>query len=314
MEKINKAKQKVNSVIFGKEDVVDLMFIALLAEGHVLLESVPGTGKTKLAKSFAKVIDGEFKRVQFTPDVLPSDVTGIRFFNPKTQEFELRVGPVASNVLLADEINRATPKTQSSLLEVMEENQTTIDGETIRVERPFLVIATQNPVESNFGTFPLPEAQLDRFLFKIDLGYPSLEEEKQMIQTYRTHDPYDDITPALTLSDVKGLQEQLEHVHLSEPVEDYLLGLVHGSRKHEDVEIGISPRGMLALMRAAQGRALINGRDYVTPEDIKYLVPFVFEHRLILTMEGSIKKTTKQVLAEILVQVPVPVEYGVGSK
>lgn len=314
MEKINEAKQKVNAVIFGKEDVIELMFIALLAEGHVLLESVPGTGKTKLAKSFAKVIDGEFKRVQFTPDVLPSDVTGIRFFNPKTQEFELRVGPVASNVLLADEINRATPKTQSSLLEVMEEYQTTIDGETIRVERPFLVIATQNPVESNYGTFPLPEAQLDRFLFKIDLGYPSLEEEKKIFHTYRTQDPYDDITSVLTLSDVKALQEQIKHIHFSETVEDYLIGLVRGSRDHEEVEIGISPRGMLALMRAAQARAFINGRDYVTPEDIKYLAPYVFEHRIILTMEGSIKKTTKQVLSEILIQVPVPVEYGVGSK
>ena len=179
MENIKLAKEALNRVIYGKEEVIELLLIALFAQGHVLLESVPGTGKTKLAKSFAKVMDGEFSRVQFTPDVLPSDVTGIRFFNPKTQEFELRVGPVVSNVLLADEINRATPKTQSSLLEVMEEYQATIDGETIKVEAPFIVIATQNPVESNTGTFPLPEAQLDRFLFKVDIGYPSKEEEKR---------------------------------------------------------------------------------------------------------------------------------------
>lgn len=313
MEKIKRAKEAVNSVIFGKEDVIDLMFIALLAEGHVLLESVPGTGKTKLAKSFAKVIDGEFKRVQFTPDVLPSDVTGIRFFNPKTEEFQLRIGPVASNVLLADEINRATPKTQSSLLEVMEEYQATIDGETIQVERPFLVIATQNPVENNYGTFPLPEAQLDRFLFKVDLGYPSLEEEKTMMKTYRMKDPYDDIKPVLTLADVQTLQDEIKQVHVSDTVEDYLIELVRQSRVHEDIEIGISPRGMLALMRAAQARALIEQRDYVTPEDIKYLAPFVFEHRLILTMEGAIKKTAKQIVADLLVQVPVPVEHGVTT-
>lgn len=314
MDRIKQAKEAINSVIFGKEAVIDLMFIALLAEGHVLLESVPGTGKTKLAKSFAKVIDGEFKRVQFTPDVLPSDVTGIRFFNPKTQEFQLRIGPVASNVLLADEINRATPKTQSSLLEVMEEYQTTIDGETIQVERPFLVIATQNPVENNYGTFPLPEAQLDRFLFKVDLGYPTLEEEKTMIQTYRTKDPLTEIKPVLTLHDVKEFQEKIKQVHLSETVEDYLIQLVRQSRDHEDIEVGISPRGMLALMRAAQARAFIEQREYVTPEDIKYLMPFVFEHRLILTMEGAIKKTAKQIVADLLLQVPVPVEDGAITK
>ncbi|MDY0408828.1 AAA family ATPase [Paracerasibacillus soli] len=180
MEMLKQAQGKLNNVIFGKEEVVEQLFIALLAEGHVLLESVPGTGKTKLAKSFAKVIDGEFSRVQFTPDVLPSDVTGIRFFNPKKQDFELRVGPVVTNVLLADEINRATPKTQSSLLEVMEEYQATIDGETVAVPKPFIVVATQNPVESNYGTFPLPEAQLDRFLFQIDLGYPAKKKKEKL--------------------------------------------------------------------------------------------------------------------------------------
>lgn len=311
---MNQAKSALNNVIFGKEEVVDLMFISLLAGGHILLESVPGTGKTKLAKSFAKVIDGEFSRVQFTPDVLPSDVTGIRFFNPKTQEFELRVGPIISNVFLADEINRATPKTQSSLLEVMEEYQSTIDGETVSIDKPFIVIATQNPVESNYGTFPLPEAQLDRFLFKIDLGYPSNEEEKRILHTYRTNDPYDEIKSSLTLESIRSMQEDIKHIKLSEVVSDYLLGLIHQSRSHQDVELGISPRGMLALMRAAQARAFLSSRDYVTPEDVKVLVPYVFEHRLILTMEGSIKKTPKKIVDEIIQAVPVPVEHGVGSK
>lgn len=314
MENVNRAKDALNDVIFGKKEVVDLLFISLIAQGHVLLESVPGTGKTKLAKSFAKIMDGEFSRVQFTPDVLPSDVTGIRFFNPKTQEFELRVGPIISNVFLADEINRATPKTQSSLLEVMEEYQTTIDGETIKEEAPFIVIATQNPVESNYGTFPLPEAQLDRFLFKIDLGYPSNEEEKRILHTYRTNDPYEQIGSILTLEDIREMQKDIKQINLSDVVSDYLLSLIHHSRAHNDVELGISPRGMLALMRASQARAFFHKRDYVTPEDIKVLVPYVFEHRLILTMEASIKKTAKQVVDEIILGVSVPVEHGAESR
>jgi MoxR-like ATPase len=314
MENIKLAKNALNNVIYGKEEVVDLLFTALFAQGHVLLESVPGTGKTKLAKSFAKIMNGDFNRVQFTPDVLPSDVTGIRFFNPKTQEFELRVGPVVSNVLLADEINRATPKTQSSLLEVMEEYQSTIDGETIKVEAPFIVIATQNPVESNYGTFPLPEAQLDRFLFKVDIGYPSKEEEKQILTTYRSHDPYEEIKAVLSLEEIRKIQQEIKQVKLSEVVYDYLLNLVHASREHHEVELGISPRGMLALMRAAQARAFLQAREYVTPDDIKTLTPYVFEHRLILTMEGSIKKTPEQLVNEILQAVPVPVEEGAVSQ
>lgn len=308
MEAIEKAKIALNKVIFGKGEVVDLLIIALLAQGHVLLESVPGTGKTKLAKSFAKVMEGQFSRVQFTPDVLPSDVTGIRFFNPKTQEFELRMGPVVSNVLLADEINRATPKTQSSLLEVMEEYQTTVDGETIKVPSPFIVIATQNPVESNYGTFPLPEAQLDRFLFKIDLGYPSIKEDKKILTTYRTTDPYESLEASLTSAEIISLQHEVKQVTISDTVLDYLLNLVHHSRNHHQVELGVSPRGMLALMRAVQAKAIINSRDYVTPEDIKTLVPYIFPHRIILTMDGAVKKTTEQIVFEILSSTEVPVE------
>jgi len=313
MGELNKVKGALNQVIFGKEEVVDLLLVALLAQGHVLLESVPGTGKTKLAKSFAKVMKGKFSRVQFTPDVLPSDVTGIRYFNPKTQEFELRTGPVVTNVLLADEINRATPKTQSSLLEVMEEYQTTVDGETIKVPSPFIVIATQNPVESNYGTFPLPEAQLDRFLFKIDLGYPSIEEDKKILTTYRTSDPYDKLEASLTLEEIKSIQEEVKNVTISEVVLDYLLNLVHHSRNHHEVELGVSPRGMLSLMRAAQARAIIHDRDFVTPEDVKVLVPYTFPHRIILTMDGAIKKTPEQIVSEILSEIEVPVELKVES-
>src|SRR5699024_6949716 len=207
----------------------------------------------------------------------------------------------------------ATPKTQSSLLEVMEEYQTTIDGETIQVPPPFLVIATQNPVESNYGTFPLPEAQLDRFLFKIDIGYPEMEEEKRILHTYRTSDPMETIKPILTLDDIRSLQWEIKEVMLSEIVSDYLIDLIHQSREHVDVELGISPRGMLALMRSAQAKAYLEERDYVTPGDVKWLAPYIFEHRLILTMEGSIKKTPWQVVTEILKKVPVPVEQEVGK-
>lgn len=314
MKNLTQAQEALNRVIFGKSEIVELLFTALLADGHVLLESVPGTGKTKLAKSFAKVIDGKFSRVQFTPDVLPSDVTGIRFFNPKTQEFELRVGPISTNIFLADEINRATPKTQSSLLEVMEENQTTIDGETIRVDAPFMVIATQNPVESNYGTFPLPEAQLDRFLFKIDLGYPSQLEDKQILNTYRLKDPYEDIVELLSMEEIRSMQSEIKDIGLEEAVSDYILDLIHQSRNHEEVELGVSPRGMLALMRASQARAFLQGRDFVIPEDVKVLVPYIFEHRLILTMEGLMRKSAKEVVQEIIMAADVPVESGAGRR
>lgn len=310
MENIKRAKEALQSVIFGNEEVIDLLFVALIAEGHVLLESVPGTGKTKLAKSFAKVVDANYNRVQFTPDVLPSDVTGIRFFNPKSNDFELRVGPVVTNILLADEINRATPKTQSSLLEAMEEYQATIDGETVSIEKPFLVMATQNPVESNYGTFPLPEAQLDRFLFKINLNYPTMEEGKQILTSYRLDDPYDDLQALLTREQIIQFQQEVKDVTLTDVVTTYLLQLVEATREHEDIELGVSPRGMLALMRASQAKAFLDGRQYVTPEDIKELVPYLFPHRMILTMEGEMRKSPEMLVEEILKMVPVPVEYS----
>ncbi len=312
-KQIQEGIENIGKVILGKSDVVELLFTSLLAKGQVLLESVPGSGKTKLAKSFARVIYGEFRRIQFTPDVLPSDVTGIQFFNPKTQEFELRMGPVMTNVLLADEINRATPKTQSSLLEVMEEHQTTIDGETISINPPFFVIATQNPVESNYGTFPLPEAQLDRFLFKVDMGYPTREEEKNILIEYQKNEPLDELQATLTPEMILSMQEQVKEVKVSDAVHDYLLALVIETRDNPDIDLGISTRGALALMRAAQARAYIRGREYVTPEDVKELAPYVFEHRLILSMEGSIRKKPEDIVEEILNSIEVPVEVGEGK-
>lgn len=308
--KLSEAKQEIQRVIIGQDDIIDMLFIALLARGHVLLESVPGSGKTQLAKSFARVIEGDFNRIQFTPDVLPSDVTGIQFFNPKTQEFEWRIGPVQTNVLLADEINRATPKTQSSLLEVMEEMQTTIDGKTIAIEPPFFVMATQNPIESSHGTFPLPEAQLDRFLFKIHMGYPDREAEKSILTTYRLQEPLRELKPVLTAENILNFQQKVRQINVSEAVTDYLLSLVEATRHHPDIELGISTRGALALMRASQARAFIKGRTYVNPSDVKELAPYIFVHRLILTMEASLQRNMKDLIEDVLGQVEVPVEAG----
>ncbi len=309
-ENVLKIKENIGKVIIGKDDVIELVLNSLINRGHILLESVPGTGKTMLAKSFAKSISGNFKRIQFTPDVLPSDITGIQFFNPKEQEFQLRPGPVMTNILLADEINRATPRTQSSLLEVMEERQVTIDGETLKLPSPFVVIATQNPIESQQGTFPLPEAQMDRFFMQIDLGYPSFEEEKQIMRTYRQKNPIEEILEVLSKEEIQSMQAEVTQVRLSDEVEDYLLRIVHATREHADVEVGVSPRGTLALMKASQGKAYLEGRMFVTPEDIKFIAPYVISHRLVLTMEGSLKKTNRQIVQELLRAVSVPVEAG----
>lgn len=312
--KIERLKQSIGTVMIGKDDVVELLVIALINKGHVLLESVPGTGKTMLAKSFATSIGGIFKRIQFTPDVLPSDVTGVQVFNPKDHEFELRPGPVMTNILLADEINRATPRTQSSLLEVMEERQTTIDGETIKLPEPFIVIATQNQIESQQGTFPLPEAQMDRFLFQIDMGYPELEEEKQILRTHRGIGLSVELSQVLSQEEILDMQDKVAGVTLSEDVEDYLVRLVRATRDNEWIELGVSPRGTLALMKAAQGKALLSGRGYVTPEDIKEMAPYVLPHRIVLSMEGALRKSATQVVDHVLSTVAVPVEAGVGHE
>jgi MoxR-like ATPase len=310
IEKVSHLKEEISKVIIGKEETVELLFNALLNDGHVLLESVPGTGKTQLAKSFAKTINGEFKRIQFTPDLLPSDVTGIQFFHPKEQDFQLRIGPVMTNILLADEINRATPRTQASLLEVMEERQVTIDGETIKLPSPFIVIATQNPIESQQGTFALPEAQMDRFFMQIPLEYPTLEQEKKIMQTYRNSNPFNMLESVLTLEEIARLKDEVKLVSVSDDVENYILQIVHLSRNHDEIEMGISPRGTLALMRGAQGRAYIQNRLFVTPQDVKDVAIFILAHRLVLTMDASLKKTNSQVLESILKSVEVPAEAG----
>ncbi|MCP8968633.1 AAA family ATPase [Ectobacillus ponti] len=300
-------KQAISSVFIGKEEAVDAMLVCLLANGHILLEDVPGTGKTLLAKTVAKVIDGAFSRIQFTPDVLPGDITGIEYFNAKTGEFELRQGPIHTNLLLADEINRAMPRSQSSLLEAMEERQVTIERHTLPLPKPFLVIATQNPLESQ-GTFPLPDAQLDRFLMLIPLGYPTMEEERDMLRRFRVQQPLEQLGAAVSLADIVAMQEQVKEVTVAEAVEDYILHLVQRTRSHHYLAAGISPRGTLALMRSVQAYAFLKGRAYVTPDDVQRMVPYVWAHRLMLSMEGALRVSKSELLRDILEEVDVPVE------
>lgn len=304
-------KKEIGKVIVGQEEVVDLIFISIIQKGHILFESVPGTGKTVLSKSISQVMGGDFSRVQFTPDVLPTDITGMNIYNPKTKEFELQLGPVKTNILLADEINRATPRTQSALLEVMEEGQVTVDGKTYPIEEPFIVLATQNPIESKQGTFDLPEAQMDRFFLKIDLGYPSFENERLMLDLHRNKKIHAAIEQVLTLETIKEIQDTAGQIEVNDTVKDYIIDLVHQTRNHEHIELGASPRGTIALMQASIGTALINGRDYVTPDDVKYIAPYVLSHRIVLNIEGMTVTSHDEVINTILNQTKVPVEYGV---
>ncbi|WP_214792392.1 MULTISPECIES: MoxR family ATPase [unclassified Exiguobacterium] len=298
--------KQLNEVYLGKEDVVRLCCTALLAEGHILLEDVPGTGKTLLAKTIAASFDGAFSRIQFTADLLPSDVIGADYFNMQTQTFDHRQGPIFANIVLIDEINRAVPRTQSALLETMEERQVSIGGETHPMPKPFFVIATQNPIESA-GTFPLPDAQLDRFLISIPVGYPDVAEERELLlqvmrQTRKT------VEAVATLDELRRAQDEVKQVSIQDDVLDYLLGLVHATREHPSVEVGVSPRGAIALMRAAQSYAYLQGRLYVIPEDVKAVAPYVLAHRLTLTLEGGIKSTKQDIIRFILDTVSVPVE------
>ncbi len=298
--------ENVEEVIVGKHDAVQLTLIALLCQGHLLIEDVPGTGKTMLAKSVAKSLGCTFRRIQFTPDMLPSDVTGVSVFNQKTREFEFRPGPVMAQIVLTDEINRATPKTQSALLEAMEERQITVDGVTYPMDQPFLVLATQNPIEYE-GTFPLPEAQLDRFMMRIRLGYPGSSDEITMLNRQQHTHPITRIEQVVTAQELIEAQERIRDVYLDDLVKEYIVRLVTATRKHPDVYLGASPRGSIALYKTAQARAALLGRDYVTPDDLKALTMVTLAHRLIISPSARIKNIDPRgVIQEILDSTPVP--------
>ena len=301
-------RSNVGRVIVGKDDAVNLLIVALLCEGHVLLEDVPGIGKTTLAKALARSLGCSFQRIQFTPDLLPSDITGVNIYNQKTGEFEFRPGPLMTQIVLADEINRAGPRTQSALLEVMQERQVTVDGVTRPVPRPFLVLATQNPIELE-GTFPLPEAQVDRFLIRLELGYPEFEEERAILRRFRQEDPLETLMPVVSADELLALGQHCRSVFVHEVIENYVIEIVRQTRNNEALALGISPRGTLALMRTAQALAALRGRDYVQPDDVQALAKPVLTHRLMPSVRTRLRgRASQDIIAEILRRVPVPVE------
>jgi MoxR-like ATPase len=308
LEAISRVVENMKKVIVGKQDVLELAVVAVLCEGHILIEDVPGIGKTTLAKTLARSLGCSFRRIQCTPDLLPSDITGIHFFNQKKAEFEFRPGPIQANIVLVDEINRATPRTQSSLLECMEEQQVTVDGLTSPLPRPFVVIATQNPVELQ-GTFPLPEAQLDRFLMRLQIGYPDREDEDVMLLRFEKDSPLENLPQVTSAEEILTLKRQAQGVYVEPSVRHYILDIVRQTRRHAAVELGASPRASLALYRACQALALVQGRDYVIPDDVKRLVMPVLCHRLILSAEAYLhNKKRENLLEETLASIPVPVE------
>lgn len=306
-QKCIQIKENIQKVIIGKNEVIELVLTSLLAGGHVLLEDVPGTGKTVLAKSLSKSLACCFDRIQFTPDLLPSDVTGIHYYNTKEGEFVFRKGSAFTNILLADEINRATPRTQSGLLECMEEKQITVDGETRRLEHPFFVIATQNPIETA-GTFPLPEAQLDRFVMELSMGLPTEEEEMQMLERFRQKNPMETLEAVCTKEELVEMQKTIQTIEIHPVVSRYLIQVVQSTRKNEKISVGVSPRGSLSLLRCVQAYAAMKGRSYVIPEDVKYIAPYVMAHRITVGSGFYNREEKMALVKECIKTVEVPTE------
>jgi MoxR-like ATPase len=305
---IGQIVENIKKVFIGKDETIQLLLVSILCEGHILLEDVPGTGKTTLARALAASLACSFQRIQFTPDLLPSDVTGLSWFNQKKQEFEFRPGPIMNQIILADEINRATPRTQSALLEAMQERQVTADGVTRRLPRPFLVLATQNPVELE-GTFPLPEAQIDRFLLRVPIGYPSQVDENILLERFRADDPLAVLKPVIPAKQVLALQDRRKQVRVEKTIREYIVSVGRATRTNSDLHLGASPRAVLALYQASQARALVKGRDFVLPDDVKFIAPFVLCHRMVVSAQAQLRgRSTDELVADIVSAVPVPVE------
>ncbi|RJE90873.1 MoxR family ATPase [Paenibacillus sp. 1011MAR3C5] len=307
MELCTSILRNLDTCILGKHEEIERLLIAVMAGGHVLLEDVPGTGKTQLVKALAKSIGGQFRRIQCNPDLLPTDITGVSIYHPKQESFLFRPGPVMTNILLADEINRATTKTQSALLEAMEEGHVTVDGDTYELPRPFMLLATQNPIEFE-GTYTLPEAQLDRFMMKLSLGYPSAEDERRMITSSSGDHPSDRVQPVLDMTDMISIQRQVTEVHVDDAVGNYIIELVRGTREHTSILLGASPRAAIALTKAAKAHAFLRQRDYVTPDDVKALASYVLSHRLLLRTEARMNGLRgEDIVSQIVQSTKVPV-------